>query len=62
MIFVRVVVLLALFSIGGALLAWMWTGDARYRMWAWHLFRGALVLLLVILVLFAVERVIGPLG
>lgn len=62
MIFVRVLAVLALLSIGGALVAWMWTGDARYRMWAWHLFRGALVLLLVILSMFAVERVMGPFG
>jgi hypothetical protein len=40
----------------------MLTGDARYRAWAWKAFRIALVLILAILALFALERVLVPLA
>lgn len=62
MIFIRIFALLALLGIGGSLFAWMWTGETRYRLLAWHFFRAGLVILLIILLLFAFERLVGPLG
>ncbi|HRP76764.1 MAG TPA: hypothetical protein PK725_09545 [Rhodocyclaceae bacterium] len=61
MLFVRLFALLALIGVGGSLVAWMLTGNARYREWAWRFFQVGIATLLVFLVLFAIERVIAPL-
>lgn len=62
MVVIRILALLALLGIGGALLAWFFTGDAKYRLWAWNFFRAGLVVLLVFLAAFAVERITTPIG
>lgn len=62
MLILRLFVLLAVLGIGGSIILWMLTGDPRYRAWAWKAFRVALVVLFVFLALFALERVLVPLG
>lgn len=62
MLILRLFVLLAVLGIGGSIILWMLTGDPRYRAWAWKAFRIALVVLFVFLALFALERVLVPLG
>ncbi len=62
MLILRILGLLAVLGIGGSLVLWILTGDARYRVWAWKAFRVALVLILAILALFALERVMVPIG
>lgn len=58
MIVTRILALLALLGIGGSLIAWMLTGNPRYRDWAWTLLKVTLAILLVIFLFFAIERVI----
>ncbi|MDX9700528.1 MAG: hypothetical protein RBT55_13210 [Rhodocyclaceae bacterium] len=58
MLIVRLFALLALIGIGGSLLAWLFTGNPRYRQLAWTFFRAAVVILFVFLALFAIERVL----
>ncbi len=62
MLILRILGLLAVLGIGGSLVLRILTGDARYRVWAWKAFRVALVLILAILALFALERVMVPIG
>ncbi len=62
MLLMRLFMLLAVLGIGGSLILWMLTGNPRYRAWAWKAFRVALVVLFVFLALFALERVLVPLG
>lgn len=57
MIVVRVFALLALLGIGGSLLAWMLTGDVKYRRWAWVCFQSGVLILLVLFGVFAFERI-----
>ncbi len=61
MLIVRLFALLALLGVGGTLLAWLLTGDTRYRRWAWLLFQGAVAILVVLMILFAIERIATPL-
>ena len=58
MIFVRIFALLALIGIGGSLVAWMLTGDPKYRRWAWSVLQVAVATLLVLFLIFAIERVL----
>lgn len=60
MLVIRLFAVLALIGIGGALVAWMLTGNPRYRRLAWNFFRAGVVVLLVFLSLFALERVFVP--
>ena len=62
MLLARLLGVLALIGIGGALVAWLLTGNPRYRQWAWNGFRAALVVVLVFLALLALERVLLPLA
>jgi len=62
MIAIRIIALVALFGIGGMLVAWLATGDPRYRKFAWFFFLGSLVALLLVLLVFFFERLFGPLG
>lgn len=57
MIVVRIFALLALLGIGGSLLAWMLTGDVKYRRWAWVCFQAGVLILLVLFGVFAFERI-----
>lgn len=61
MFVIRLVALAALLAIGGAVLAWLLTGNPRYRRVAWNITLGGLVTLLVVLMVFVAERLAGPL-
>lgn len=60
MLVIRMFAILALIGVGGSLVAWMLTGNPRYRRWAWNFFRAGLVIVFVFLALFALERVFVP--
>ncbi|MBR0566663.1 hypothetical protein J5J83_11110 [Azoarcus sp. L1K30] len=60
MLVLRVVGLLLVLATAGSIILWLLTGDRRYRQWAWKIFRVGLVVLLVFLSLFALERVLAP--
>ncbi|KAI5916329.1 MAG: hypothetical protein JSR42_09250 [Proteobacteria bacterium] len=62
MLIMRLLLLLAVLGIGGSLLLWMLTGNPRYRTWAWKAFRVAAVVIFLLLAMFALERVLVPLG
>ncbi len=62
MLIMRLLLLLAVLGIGGSLLLWMLTGNPRYRTWAWKAFRVAAVAIFLLLAMFALERVLVPLG
>lgn len=59
MLLIRLFALLALLCIGGSLVAWILTGNALYRQRAWLFFRIGVVALAVVLVLFAIERILS---
>ena len=61
MLVIRLLAVLALIGIGGSLVAWMLTGNSRYRRLAWNFFRAGLLAVFVFLALFALERVFVPL-
>ncbi len=56
MLVIRILALLALVGIGGALAAWMLTGNPKYRQWAWRFFLAALAILSLLLGLLVFER------
>lgn len=58
MILARIIGVLLCFGIGASLILWMLTGQPRYRLWAWNLFRIGMVAAFVILALFALERIL----
>jgi hypothetical protein len=62
MLVIRLFGVLALIGIGGSLIAWMLTGNPRYRRWAWNFVRAGLVVIFVFLALLALERVFLPLA
>lgn len=57
MVILRILVLFAAFAIGASLVAWLLTGNPRYRLWAWNFTRGTLAAVVLVLVLFALERI-----
>ncbi|NMF97855.1 hypothetical protein GPA27_10695 [Aromatoleum toluolicum] len=60
MLVVRLFAILAVIGVGASLVAWMLTGNPKYRLWAWNCFRVGIVVLFVFLALFALERVFVP--
>lgn len=62
MLILRLLAVLSLLGIGGALLLWLVTGQAQYRRWAWLLARIALVVAFVFFGLLVLERVLAPLA
>lgn len=60
MLIVRVFALVVLFGFAGLLAAWMLTGNPVYRGRALRLLKWAALMLLVILSMFALERLVGP--
>ena len=56
MLIVRVLVVLALLSIGGSLIAWMLTSDRRFLRWALRAFQITLVLVFGFHALLFIER------
>ena len=62
MLIMRFLLLFAVLSIGGSMILWSLTGNPRYKVWAWKAFRATVVVLLVFLALFAIERVLAPIA
>lgn len=62
MLIMRLLLLLAVLSIGGSMILWSLTGNPRYKVWAGKAFRATLVILFVFLALFAIERVLAPIA
>lgn len=60
MLVIRLLLVLSAIGVGASLVAWLLTGNPRYRGWAWKAFRAALVVVLVFLALLALERVFVP--
>ena len=60
MLIMRLLLLLAVLSIGGSAILWLLTGNPRYKAWAWKACRAMLVMLFVLFALFAIERVLAP--
>lgn len=60
MLVMRLVGLLLVLGIAGAVLLWLLTGNPRYRVLALKIFRAGLVAMFVFLSLFAIERVLAP--
>jgi hypothetical protein len=58
MLLARIVGMLLFLGIGASLILWMLTGQPRYRVRAWNLFRVGVVIVFVILALFALERIL----
>jgi hypothetical protein len=59
---IRIVALAALLAIGGALIAWIVTGNPRYRQLASNMFIGALLIILAVLLAFVADRIANPAG
>ena len=60
MILVRLLLFLALAAIGVAGILFLYSKDRRYLRFIGQVFKFTLVLLLVVLLFFAFERVVGP--
>ena len=60
MILVRLLLFLALAAIGAAGILFLYSKDRRYLRFIGQVFKFTLVLLLVVLLFFAVERIVGP--
>ncbi|MER2552886.1 MAG: hypothetical protein ABTQ28_06415 [Thauera sp.] len=60
MLIMRLLLLLAVLSIGGSVILWQLTGNVRYKAWAWKAARATVVMLFVLFALFAIERVLAP--
>ncbi len=58
MLLLRIVGILAAIAIGSGIVAWLFTRDRRYLILSGRIALGALVFSFVVLVLFAVERLI----
>lgn len=56
MIVLRLLALAAVIAIGGTLLAWLLTGDPKYRQLAWNIFIGTLLMILMVLLAFVAAR------
>ena len=60
MLIMRLMLLLAVLGVGGAVVLWLLTGKTQYRQWAWKIFRVSVMLVFAVLALFAIERVLAP--
>lgn len=60
MFVIRLAAVLALVSIGGALVLYLLSGDPRYKTWAWRFTRVGIVVLVVFIALLFIERLLGP--
>lgn len=61
MLVLRIVGILAVIAIGACLLTFLFSGDRRYLALAWRITRYAIVVALIVLSLFLLERVAAPL-
>ena len=57
MLILRLVAVLTAISIGAGILAFLFSGDRRYLMLSWRITKYAIFFALVVLSLFALERV-----
>jgi hypothetical protein len=55
----RIVGLLAAVGLAGCVLMYLWTGERKYLRYAWHVFRVALFLALLVLLLIFGERLVN---
>lgn len=60
MVIVRLLLFLALATIGGAFLLFLIKRDRRYLRFVWQTVKFTLVVLALILAMFVVERLLGP--
>ena len=60
MVIVRLLLFLALATVGIALLLYVFKRDRRYLRFIWQVAKFTLLALLGVLLLFAAERVLGP--
>lgn len=58
MLLLRLVAIIAVLAIGASVLAWVVTRDQRYLHLAWRVTKGAAIIGLAIMALFAAERLI----
>ena len=61
MLVIRLAALIAVVVIACSIATYLITGDRRYRLIAWKSFKVLLAVVLVVLSLFALERVFAPL-
>ena len=60
MVIVRLLLFLALATIGVALLLYVFKRDRRYLRFIWQVAKFTLLVLVGVLLLFAAERILGP--
>jgi len=60
MVIVRLLLFLALATVGVALLLYVFKRDRRYLRFIWQVAKFTLLVLLGVLLLFAAERLLGP--
>ena len=60
MVIVRLFLFLALATVGVALLLYVFKRDRRYLRFIWQVVKFTVLVLLVVLLLFAAERMFGP--
>ena len=60
MVIVRLLLFIALATIGGALLLYLFTRDARYLTFIKQVAKFALIVLAAVLLFFAAERLLAP--
>jgi hypothetical protein len=60
MVIVRLLLFLALATIGVALLLYVFKRDRRYLRFIWQVVKFTLLVLVAVLLLFAAERIMGP--
>lgn len=60
MVLVRLLLFLALASIAVALVLYMFGRDRRYLRFIWQVIKFTLLILAIVLIFFAFERLVGP--
>ncbi|QID17038.1 hypothetical protein G3580_04925 [Nitrogeniibacter mangrovi] len=60
MFVIRLAAVLALISIGGAVVLYLLTGNPGYKLWAWRFARVGAVVLAVFVALLFIERLLAP--
>ena len=60
MILVRLLLFLALAAIAVSGLLYLYSKDSRYLRFIWQVLRFTIVILAVVLIFFAFERIVGP--
>ena len=60
LILVRLLLFLALAAIAVAAILYLFTRDARYLRFIWQVIKFTVLLLAIVLIFFAFERIVGP--